>query len=367
MGPTDHAAEPLRLAYLFAGPVRHEEVSHERGSVPSHRLFFAVELRRLGDVVTSCPWRLPSWLPGQGQLWRLAQASWCALHQRGVDAVVCTHEAAAFWPLFLKRAGLLRRPVVVLTVAATGEPYRRRDLPGHLRRSLLSHADQLCAYTSAQVDELVELLSIDPRRVTFLPFGIDPEFFAPDASVRRGDLVLSVGTNPGKDYPTLVRALPAEDRLVIVSDADNIAEARAAMQVSQQITFRSHVPIEELRDLYRECRVMVLPLRDIGISTGQTVLLENLALGTPVIVSDVPAVSDYVGEQDDQPVLVPPGDVAALAEALVRAAVTHRGDGSPPQPHPASASAQRMHTLIHRLLASGTSVGDDDPSTGRHS
>lgn len=79
--------------------------------------------------------------------------------------------------------------------------------------------------------------------------------------------------------------------------------------------FRSNVPIEELRRLYEQCAVLVLPLKEAGMSTGQTVLLENLSLGTPVIVTDVPCIRDYVG--DSAVSLVRQGDVHQMRNALL--------------------------------------------------
>jgi glycosyltransferase involved in cell wall biosynthesis len=51
------------------------------------------------------------------------------------------------------------------------------------------------------------------------------------------------------------------------------------------------------------------------MSSGQTVLLENLALGTPVVISDVSGVGDYLDPEVMR--VVPPGDPDRLREALV--------------------------------------------------
>lgn len=341
----------MRMAYLFVSNVQHEEVAHRRGEVPSHRLFFAVELRELGHDVHLCPWRVPSWVPGAAQWWKVAQAIWCAVIQGRLDAVVCTHEAAANAPLLLKAMGVLRVPVVVLTVAATGEPYRADDLAGRVRRRLLREADRLCTFSSAQVRQLAEILGIEERRVSFVPLGVDTDFFRPRVGRPRLDYVLAVGTNEGKDYPTLVRALSPGERLVVVTDEDNISQARAVIS-DQDVTFRSHVPISELREMYLECRVMVLPLRDIGISTGQTVLLENLASGTPVVVSDIPAIADYVGGGAN-PVVVPPGDVAGLRRSLQSVGSAGTDDTTPPKS--AKDSADLLAGLIRRETVRGSS------------
>jgi glycosyltransferase involved in cell wall biosynthesis len=49
--------------------------------------------------------------------------------------------------------------------------------------------------------------------------------------------------------------------------------------------------------------------------SGQTVVLEAMAMGKPVVVTDSPAMRDYVAP-DVQGLLVPPADPPALAGAI---------------------------------------------------
>jgi glycosyltransferase involved in cell wall biosynthesis len=53
----------------------------------------------------------------------------------------------------------------------------------------------------------------------------------------------------------------------------------------------------------------------LGYPTGQSVLLEAMASGRPCIVTDAPAIRDYV-EADRTALLVPPHDVDALVDTL---------------------------------------------------
>jgi glycosyltransferase involved in cell wall biosynthesis len=171
----------------------------------------------------------------------------------------------------------------------------------------------VCAYASHQVPQLVATFRLDPARVRFLPLGVDPDFFPPIATADGAPYVLSVGTNEGKDFPTLLDALPPDAECLIVTDEQNEAAARRH-GLPAGVTVRTHVPITELRDLYRRARHVVIPLRESDASSGQTVLLENLVSGRPVIVSRVSGVADYLAETGAVPVA--PGDPAALRELL---------------------------------------------------
>ena len=273
-------------------------------------------------------------------LWRLRAAAWAARGREG--AVVASHESAAYASLLLRRARILRRPILVMAIAVE-HSLTERSLAARLKRWLLRAADEVVVFASSQVAPVGELLP--GTRVSFMPLGVDTRFFAPDQGVARGDLVLSVGTNPGKDYPTLVQALPESTRLLVVTDQANIEQALPFVG-TKDVSFASNVAIGQLRELYRSCRVLVLPLRDAKMSTGQTVLLENLALGTPVIVTDVPCVRDYTAS--GAITTVPEGDVESLSAAL-----RDPGPASEePTPFTAQATARSIANRLERLVRS---------------
>ena len=183
---------------------------------------------------------------------------------------------------------------------------------------LLRGADAILVYTPDQVADLIDTFGCDASRVHFEPLGIDCNFFRPlDAEkiaepVEHWD-VLSVGTNEGKDFLTLMEALWPSSKCLVVTDDWNAGLVRSSPH-RRDVTIRQHVPIRELRVLYGTARVVALPLRERNQSSGQTVLLENLAMGNNVVVSDVTSVRCYVNP--DVVHLVPTGDAAALRSAL---------------------------------------------------
>ena len=63
--------------------------------------------------------------------------------------------------------------------------------------------------------------------------------------------------------------------------------------------------------------VVVVPLRVADISAGQMVLIQAMALGRPLVVTQTPTVGDYLKDEVTA-LLVPRGDVAAMAAAIRR-------------------------------------------------
>jgi glycosyltransferase involved in cell wall biosynthesis len=305
--------------------------------------------------------------------WRAAQAVWLLREQRRLDVVVATHEAAALPALLLRRTGLLRLPVVVLTVAAL-EATSRPGAAGRLQRLALAGADAVTVFASCQVEPLARRLGLPAGRVRAVPLGVDTGWF------RRCDArddprdggVLSVGTNAGKDYPTLVRALGPGVPCTVVTDPWNREQAAAAVaqvEADQRpdVTFRADVPIRELRELYARAEVVALPLRESEVSSGQTVLLENLAMGTPVVVSDVSGIADYVDASVVR--LVPAGDAAALRTALTDASWRDRAADGPAHVAASFTTAHlaaALEAVVRDVLATGPSTkGQPRPGRGR--
>lgn len=304
---------PLRIGYLFVGDKSHEFEALERGEVPSHRVFAAKELRQLGHAVLYVrrTRRRPRWVPVAIH-WRLVQAGWVLRHQARLDVLLASHEAAAAPALLLRRLRLLRRPMVVMTVAVPAL-CRQSTVSARLQRWALGAAEVVTVFASSQISDVSRCLCVPVSRVRFLPLGVDTDFFRPDSQYRRDGSVLAVGTNLGKDFPTLIRALPEGVACTVVTDEAN-RRACADHLAGKEVTFLADLPIRRLRRMYAQAGVVVLPLRDVDFSSGQTVLLENLAMGSPMIVTDVPAVRDYVV---GSPVsLVPAGDVAELRRAI---------------------------------------------------
>lgn len=282
---------PSMLA-VFTRDYKRELADIAAGSVPSHRALGVLELQDLGWEVSvaSSRWRHPL-------MWRLA-AVWSAMSRRW-DVVYSPTEAMALWLLCAKRVGILRSRVAFVDVA----------LEASMSRSLVRRAVWRWALRS-EPTVLTYRLGCFGRDA--VPLGVDCEWLLAGERPLRERFVLSVGTNQGKDYPTLIRAMTRLDiPLLIVTDSYN---AQVIKSMDSTIEVRSNVPIADLRLLYKRCGLLVLPLRETGQATGQTVLLENLAIGTPMVVS---ACSSTIGYTGRGCVTVPIGDQRSMREAIV--------------------------------------------------
>ena len=204
-----------------------------------------------------------------------------------------------------------RRPQVVTVhdVAYEVSPEdfdpRFRAFAARAYRAAASRAAVVICGTEATARQLHERWRLE--RVVVAPYGpgqqLDVERSEPRHFLYVGD------AEPRKDLPTLLAA-HARYR---ATTADPLPLVLAGSATAHQPGVRGagRVSAEQLADLHAHAAALVHPARHEGF--GFTVA-EALHAGTPVIAARSEAVAEVAG---DAALLVPPGDVDALASALL--------------------------------------------------
>ena len=230
----------------------------------------------------------------------------------GSDIEVLVFSAVALLGRLL-RAG--RRPrIVLLGFIFTA---RRGALHDWLHRAyyrlVLSRTDLVICHSRLEVERYTQLFAGCGTRFVHVPWGTDVAVLAssagrPSVLPRR---VVSAGRS-GRDYPTLLRATRDMDcELVIVCDGLEPLAGEAEGKV--RVLRRCHGD-EYLRHLL-EAAVVVVPLLVGDISAGQMVMIQAMACGRPMVVTDTPTTREYVSHGVEA-LLVPMGDAAAMAGAI---------------------------------------------------
>jgi glycosyltransferase involved in cell wall biosynthesis len=220
--------------------------------------------------------------------------------------------------------------------------------PTPLKRRL-AHCEEAALRTAARILVVSEvdrdnLLSrgIEPHRLVVNRNGVAIERFAGrgGAKLRRALGLQSehyvigfVGTfGPWHGAPVLARAFCetadalTQARLLMVGDGAQLEETRAilsAAELGSRVVFAGRVPPSEIPAYLDACDVLVSPhvaLPDeIPFFGSPTKLFEYMASGRAIIASSLGQIADVL-DHGRTAWLVPPGDVAALAQALRRLA-----------------------------------------------
>jgi glycosyltransferase involved in cell wall biosynthesis len=203
-------------------------------------------------------------------------------------------------------------------------------------RTVMRVADRVCVVSmdhAMSVGHLRAARQRKPERIVEVPNGVDTELFQPGPrtpveAIPAGATVAVFAAaldraHHFKRLDLVIDALartPKELHLLVVGGGDMFGDyvARAAQAgLGERVHFVGAQPHEQLPALMNAGDFFVLatqPPESFGL-----VITEAMASGLPVIASNIPGVRTVV-DDGKTGVLVPPGDVEALAAALTRLA-----------------------------------------------
>lgn len=245
---------------------------------------------------------------GPSAIWRVVRAL-----RRGEYDVVHLHEPIV--PMVCWIALWRRRSALVATFHAYSPPERRPyrfagPVFGHLVRRVptviaVSEAARCCA------------ARVTPQPITIIPNGVAPADRIDSPPDRDGSSILFVGRNDERKGLThlidALATLPIDVRLDIVGvDAAELPAGRLPPRARGRIAAYGRVDDETRLRLLKGADVLCAP--SLGGESFGLVLVEAMAHGVPVVASDIPGYRDVIVPGCG--VLVPPGDVAALSDAL---------------------------------------------------
>jgi glycosyltransferase involved in cell wall biosynthesis len=204
--------------------------------------------------------------------------------------------------------------------------YRELSVPAAARR-----AAHIVAISESTRRDILELIRVRPEKVTTIHLGVDASFVpvTDAAQLKRARerfslpdrFIIHVGAvERQKRLESLMqaaaRALEAGliDAVVLAGEegrgADNVRRVVAELGIGERVKFLGYVPQEFIASLFTLARCAVYPSWYEGFGMP---VLEAMACGTPVIASNASSLPEVGG---DAAVLLPPGDVGAMAKAL---------------------------------------------------
>jgi hypothetical protein len=231
---------------------------------------------------------------------------------RAADVVVATTTGTAMALATWSRAGLLRRPLVGIVAGMLNHPWR----PTRTFTTLpLLRRMQIVLYGPGELEGMRALELGD--RIHVVPFGVDAEFWTPGETVPRRE-VLAIGNDGHRDWTTLVAAAPnisAPVRILTRHPRPDGLPPNVSWERADWYT--QILSDEEVRERYRHAAVVVVPTKDVPQPSGQSVTLQAMACGRPVVLSRTRGLFAPAMLRDgENVVLTPPGDPVELAKSV---------------------------------------------------
>lgn len=182
--------------------------------------------------------------------------------------------------------------------------------------SFLSELDAVVLVSTSQRPFFESMMDAD--KIHFIPHGVDVDYFKPAQNSnlsKRLFKCLTVGSNY-RDMDLHVDVIKALNKTHLAGkiEFEIIGEARFASVFSglEHVVYKSEVSDAELLHAYQTADVLLMPLQE---TTANNAILEALACGLPIVVSNVAGIRDYVDESCAR--LVPPHQADATLSMLM--------------------------------------------------
>lgn len=302
------SAAPVRSLLVTAGSTHRQpwwwnDIDHGvDGCVLDHETIL-VENGRLG--------RLLSW-QSAGLLWRVARL---VIGARGRYDYVYTFENGwvTFAIAFIQTLTFLRRPKHVILQFIMRE--RQPTLASRLKYAFMTwcfSSVYLCICSSRkECDYYAGAFGWPASKLAYVPFHSDPRLL--EIAATDGDYVIAAGRTL-RDYPTLIEAFRGLDaKLLVVAGR----HSPGLENLPPNVSVRQDIPGPELMALIAGSMAVAVPLEPRRISTGQSVILQAMTIGKPVVATRLDGTEDYI-DDGTTGLLVPPNDPGAMRDALRR-------------------------------------------------
>lgn len=266
-------------------------------------------------------------------VWRTARDLETLIVREGVDVIHARSRVPAIigylaWRRLARRivwtGGRVTQPVFVTTCHGFYRPHWF-SFPATWGRVVIAASDAMARH-------LIDRFGVTPEQLRLIPRGLDVTQFpfreiAKDPPRAVWTIAVVGRLTPIKGHPALFKAMAAVVKLVpkvlllVVGDAppEKTSYERDLRRLVQQLGLEKVVSFigrrEDIPQLLSTVDLLVMP-STYHEGFGR-VLIEAGACGVPVVASRIGGVTDVV-EDGRTGLLVPPGDPAALSQAIVR-------------------------------------------------
>ncbi len=232
------------------------------------------------------------------------------------DCIVATAGNIAFALALLAELGRIRRPIIGIQCGVLNYPHN--FIRKAISRRLLARMHSML-FADGELAEMRAVFALPAERITANEFGVDLDFWKPGDGAT-GDYVLSVGNDGQRDYETLLRAAPQIGCPIrIITRRPLPLPLPPNVTVIEGSWHGRELDDAALRDVYRAARCVVVPIRPTRQPSGQSVTLQAMACGTPVVLTETAGLwSRETLVSGDNLLLARPGDPADLAEKTRR-------------------------------------------------
>lgn len=142
------------------------------------------------------------------------------------------------------------------------------------------------------------------KKFVFSPFLIDTTFWSIDEfDLKKNKDILFVGNDGNRDFKFLAKLVTAlsDFSFTIVSSAENLKELDLKnVTLIDGDWSTNKLSDEDLRKIYASSKLCIIPLKNSSQPSGQSVALQSMSMGIPVLITNTEGFWDSKSFNDNQ-------------------------------------------------------------------
>ncbi len=322
-----------RIVFLYRGGRQERLVAALAGTCPTEFFYGAVELIQQGYEVSVADINYELSSSGVGfvakafdLLFRhqllpsrvygpLLHKIWQELPRlQSADVIVATTPGIAFAVALLKT--VYRFPARIIAIQLGLADYRFSRRRAFLNGLFLKKMRNI-VYTETERLLMLEKYALPSGNTIVNQFGVDISFWQTAAYEHNG-YVLAIGSDGKRDYELLVRAATEiQAQFVIVTNKEIGCQVPDNVKILKSDWLSNSLTDKDICDLYAGASIVVIPLQQTTQPSGQSVCLQAMSCGRPVVLSAISGLwSEEILRNEETVVLTDPGNISDLTRRI---------------------------------------------------
>ena len=150
--------------------------------------------------------------------------------------------------------------------------------------------DQFLFLGKGEYEHAVKTFGNEKTKFNFVPFGIDTKFWRCEDSnsLKNKEYLLFVGNDLNRDYEflkKLVKSMNDYEFIILTSRLSKNELNFKNVKIYEGMWWNNVYSDIEIKELYKKAILTVVPLKESLQPSGQSVTLQSMSMGTPVLIT----------------------------------------------------------------------------------
>ncbi|MCD6489758.1 MAG: glycosyltransferase family 4 protein [Thermodesulfobacterium sp.] len=190
-----------------------------------------------------------------------------------------------------------------------------------IERKLFEISDLIICITNELKNKIIANFETDFQKIHVIPDAVRDDWL--NIKPEKEEYIFYAGSlKKWKGVDVLIKAmkyLPGEKLLIAGNgeESNYLQNIVKEENLQDRIKFLGYIPHTEIPKFLSKAKILVLPnvKEDTSVFTSPLKLFEYMAIGKPIVASDIPSLKEIL-KHEENAYLVKPGDPKALAEGI---------------------------------------------------